>query len=321
MKKSLYVIVGSLLCLFLVQPLGALADEEIIIGTGSKDSIYYYAGKSICRIVNSKVEGMTCQVVASPDALFNLSNVREGGLDIGVVPSDWQYYAVKGTGPVKFMDGSFDNLRALFSLYAEPFTLVVRGDSGISTIEQIAGRRVNIGNPGSRERKTMEVVMRAMGWSKKDFKLAQELSVAEQSLALCHNKIDAMVYTVGHPNASVSKVTRLCDAKIAAVSGPAIDKLVAENPYYAYTDIPGGMYPGNPDPVRTFGVIATVVTSADVSSETITKLVRAVFEHLGQFRKLHPALRVLNPEEMIRNGLSAELHPGAKKYYVEKGLL
>ena len=321
MKKIVKLLGNCLLCMAFILPVSAMADEQILIGTGSKDGAYYYAGKAICRIVNTKAKGVSCSVVSTAGSLYNLSNVRDGGLDIGIAQSDWQYHAVKGTGPVKFMDGAFQNLRALFSLHAEPFTLVVRRDAGITRLDEIVGHRVNIGNPGSGQRATMEVVMRAMNWSKKDFKLVEELNASEQSLALCNNRIQAMVYTVGHPNASVAKAARLCNATIATVDGPVIDKLVADNPYYAYTDIPGGMYPGIPDPVRTFGVKATVVASSDLSADTVYRIVQALFDNLDKFRKLHPALNVLRPEQMVRDGISAELHEGAEKYYREKGLL
>ena len=147
---------------------------------------------------------------------------------MGVAQSDWQYHAVKGTGPVTFMDGAFANLRALFSLHAEPFTLVVRRDAKITRLDEVVGHKVNIGNPGSGQRATMEVIMRAMSWSRKDFQLVEELNAAEQSFALCNNRVQAMVYTVGHPNVSVSKAAKLCNATIAVVDGPVIDKLVAE---------------------------------------------------------------------------------------------
>ncbi len=321
MKKIVKVWGVWLLCMTFVLPVSALADEQILIGTGSKDGVYYYAGKALCRIINTQVNGVACEVVSTPGSLYNLSNVRDGGLDIGVAQSDWQYHAVKGTGPVKFMDGAFQNLRALFSLHAEPFTLVVRRDAGITRLDELVGRRINIGNPGSGQRGTMEVVMRAMNWSYQDFQLVDELNASEQSLALCNNRIQAMVYTVGHPNASVSKAVKLCNATIATVNGPVIDKLVADNAYYSYTDIPGNLYPGVADPVRTFGVTATVVASSDLAQDTVYRIVQALFENLEAFRKMHPAFNVLQPEKMVRDGISAELHDGAKQYYREKGLL
>lgn len=321
MKKIVRLLGNCLLCMVIGIPMTAMADEQILIGTGSKDGVYYYAGKAICRIVNTKVKGVSCKTVSTAGSLYNLSNVRDGGLDIGVAQSDWQYHAVKGTGPVKFMAGTFQNLRALFSLHAEPFTLVVRRDAGIARLEEVVGHRINIGNPGSGQRATMEIVMRAMNWTHRDFQLVEELNASEQSLALCNNRIQAMVYTVGHPNASVAKAAKVCNATLATVNGPVIDKLVAENAYYSYTDIPGNMYPGIPDPVRTFGVTATVVTSSDLSADTVYRIVRALFDNLDDFRKLHPAFNALRPETMVRDGLSAELHEGARQYYREKGLL
>jgi TRAP transporter TAXI family solute receptor len=167
----------------------------------------------------------------------------------------------------------------------------------------------------------MKVVMEAKGWVKKDFQLVEELNAAEQSFALCNNRIQAMVYTVGHPNESVAKAVRLCNAIIVPAEGPVIDKLVADNPYYAYATIPGGLYTGVDDPVRTFGVKATVVVSSGMSEETAYQIVKAVFDNLDRFRKLHPAFNVLRPEQMVKDGISAPLHDGAVKYYKEKGLM
>ena len=320
--KKIRIILGIwLLCAAILTPVSAMAGGQILIGTGSKDGVYYYAGKAICQIVSKTVEGISCEVLPTAGSLYNLNNVRQGGLDIGICQSDWQFHAVKRSGPFEFMDGAFDNLRALFSLHSEPFTLVVRRDAGISNLDGIPGHRINIGNPGSGQRATMEVVMGAMGWNRKDFQLVEELNASEQSFALCNNRIQAMVYTVGHPNESVAKAVRLCNAIIVPADGPVIDKLVADNPYYAYATIPGGLYAGIDDPVRTFGVKATVVASSDLSEETAYQIVKAVFDNLDRFRKLHPALNVLRPEQMVKDGISAPLHDGAVRYFKEKGLM
>ncbi len=321
MKKRIRILGIFLLGMAFIMPAHATADEEIIIGTGSKDGVYYYAGKAMCRIVNTKTEGINCKTIPTAGSLYNLSNVKDGGLDLGIAQSDWQYHAVQGTGPMKYMDGSFGNLRSLFSLHAEAFTLVVRRDSGITEFDDIPGHRVNIGNPGSGQRGTMDVVMNAMGWSKKDFQLVEELNASEQSFSLCNNRIQAMVYTVGHPNASVAKAVKLCDAALVSVTGPVIDKLVTENPFYAYTTIPGNIYTGITNPVNTFGVTATVVASSDLSTDTVYKIVSAIFDNLEAFKKLHPAFNRLEPQNMVHDGISAELHDGAKKYFKEKGWL
>ena len=321
MRIIVKLLVSCLFCAAIVMPVSALAGEELIIGTASKDGVYYYAGKAICQIVKTTVKGVSCEAVPTAGSLYNLDNIRQGGLDLGICQSDWQYHAVKGSGPFKFMDSSFDNLRALFSLHSESFTLVVRRDAGIASLDGIVGHRINIGNPGSVQRATMEVVMNAMGWIKKDFQLVDELNASEQSFALCNNRIQAMVYTVGHPYESVSKAVRLCNATIIPVESPKIDKLVAENPFYAHTSIPSGLYAGIDDPVPTFGVKATVVATSDLSKETVYQIVKAVFDNIDRFRKLHPAFRVLRPEQMVKDGLSAPLHDGAIKYYKENGLM
>jgi TRAP transporter TAXI family solute receptor len=302
------------------RPTAAVRAQEILIGTGSTSGVYYPAGRAICRLVERKAEGLTCKALPTPGSLSNLTNVTGGAIELGLVQSDWQFHAVKGTGQVEFMGADFSSLRALFSLHGEPFTVVARRDSGIEAFDDLKDKRVNIGNPGSGQRATMEVVMAAKGWTKKDFSLAEELPASQQSLALCHNRVQAMIYTVGHPNASVGQAVGLCDARVIEVAGGAIDKLVAENPYYAYTTIPGGMYEGHADDVRTFGVKATVVSSADVDAETIYAVVKAVFDNLDDFRRMHPAFGILSPEEMARDGLSAPLHEGAERYFREKGL-
>ncbi len=295
--------------------------QEIVIGTGSAAGVYFHVGRAICRLVERRVDGVDCSALATPGSLSNLGNLRGGAIEIGLVQSDWQFHAVNRSGPFQFMDDRFDGLRALFSVHSEPFTLVARRDSGIRKLDDLKGRRVNIGNPGSGQRATMAVVMAAKGWSKADFRLAEEMAAREQSLALCHGRVEAMTYTVGHPNDSVGKAVSLCDARLVTVGDADIDRLVAEHPYYAYTTIPGGMYPGNPDPVRTFGVKATVMSSAEVDAELVYAVVKAVFDDLDRFRKLHPALGGLEARRMVREGLSAPLHEGALRYYNEKRLM
>ncbi len=234
--------------------------------------------------------------------------------------SDWQYHAYNGTS--KFADkGPNKDLRAVFSVHPEPFTMVARADSGIKNFMDIKGKRVNIGNPGSGQRGTMEVLMKAAGIKMSDLKLASELKAAEQSKALCDNKVDAMVYVVGHPNGSIKEATTSCDSVLVDVAGSAVDKLIKENSYYRTATIPAGMYRGTDKDTKTFGVGATFVSSAKVPEKVIYNVVKAVFENFDDFKKLHPAFSVLKKEEMIKDGLSAPLHKGAVKYYKEAGLM
>jgi TRAP transporter TAXI family solute receptor len=259
-------------------------------------------------------------VEATGGSIYNLNAIRTGELDLGVVQSDWQYHSYNGSST--FADqGPDKELRAVFSVHPEPFTVVARKDAGIKTFADLKGKRVNIGNPGSGQRGTMEELMKALGWTKDDFKLASELKPDEHSKALCDNKIDAFVYTVGHPTGNIQEAAASCDVVLVDVSGPEVDKLVKENSYYRYATIPAGMYMGTDTDTNTFGVGATFVSSAKVPEDVIYHVVKAIFENFDEFKKLHPAFGILNKEEMVKDGLSAPLHDGALKYYKEAGLL
>ncbi len=296
--------------------------QFITIGTGGVTGVYYPTGGAICRLVNKtrKEHGIRCSVESTGGSVYNLNTIAAGELDMGVAQSDWQYYAYTGTSKFE-KKGPNKNLRSVFSIHQEPFTVVARTDSGISDFKDLKGKRVNIGNPGSGQRGTMEILMGTLGWTKKDFKLASELKSSEQSKALCDNKVDAMVFTVGHPSGSIKEATTSCDAVMVSVTGPEVDKLVADNSYYSKAIIPGGMYRGTDADTPTFGVGATFVTSATVPVDVIYNVVKAVFDNFDQFKKLHPAFAHLKKEDMIKDGLSAPLHDGAVKYYKEVGLM
>jgi hypothetical protein len=300
---------------------GLAADQFVTIGTGGVTGVYYPTGGAICRLMNRDRDehGIRCSVESTGGSVYNLNTMRQGELDFGVVQSDWQYHAYNGTS--RFSDqGPYDGLRAVFSVHPEPFTVVARADADIDHFDDLKGKRVNVGNPGSGQRGTMEVLMEAKGWSMDDFALASELKSAEQAQALCDNKIDAFVFVVGHPSGSIQEATTTCDTRLVEVSGPVVEGLVEDNPYYSVATIPGGMYRNNPQDTQTFGVRATFVSSTAVDDKVVYHLVRAVFENFEQFRSLHPAFQVLRKEEMVRASLSAPIHPGALEYYEEAGL-
>ncbi|MGR5143615.1 TAXI family TRAP transporter solute-binding subunit [Photobacterium sp. DNB23_23_1] len=315
---TLSFISGALLSLSSV----AQAQSFVTIGSGGVTGVYYPTGGAICRLVNKdrNRHGVRCSVESTGGSIYNINSIRAGDLDLGIAQSDWQYHAYNGTSKFK-EKGPFKSLRALFSIHPEPFTVVARADSGIKNFEDLKGKRVNIGNPGSGQRGTMEVLMKAYGWSKKDFALASELKASEQSKALCDNKIDAMVYTVGHPSGAIKEATTACKSVIVNVSGPVIETLIEENSFYRKATVPGEMYQGNVDDVHTFGVGATFVSSASVDEKIIYEVVKSVFDNFDTFKKLHPAFAILNKEEMVADGLTAPLHDGARKYYLEAELI
>ena len=307
----------------------AWAQEKkfISIGTGGPTGVYFVVGNSVCRMVHKEAaegresgrkHGIRCSAPSTGGSTYNIGQISQGELDFGVAQSDWQYHGYNCSSDKVTC---FKNLRAVFSVHPEPFHIIAGAKSGINGWDDLKGKRINIGNPGSGQRGTMEVLMKAHGTSTDDFAQATELTSTEQSKALCDGKIDAYGYTVGVPNAGVSVATDGCGAKIVNLNGGVEKKLVNDNAYYAFANIPKGTYKTTSADVTTFGVMATFVTSADVPDDVVYEVTRAVFENLDDFRKLHPAFANLDPKKMVKDALSAPLHPGAARYYKEKGLM
>jgi len=317
--KLKHILAGGLAALAMTATSAVAQQKFVSIGTGGVTGVYYPTGGAICRLVNKdrKEHGIRCSAESTGGSIYNINTVRAGELEFGVAQSDWQYHAYHGTSSFA-EQGPFEGLRAVFSVHPEPVTVIARADAHVSNITDLKDKRLNIGNPGSGTYGTWEVLEAALGWKRDDLKLAAEMKSAETGQALCDDKIDAYFWLVGHPPALTQESLATCDSNLVNVTGPEIDKLVADNPYYRYATIPAGMYGDNPE-IKTFGVGATFVTSADVPDDVVYVVVKAVFDNIDQFRALHPAFANLKEEEMIKDGLSAPLHPGAIKYYKERG--
>ena len=320
MRKSLALLFSATIGYASLGATTAAAETFVTIGTGGQTGVYYVVGQSVCRLLNrnSAEHGIRCNAPSSGGSVANVNAIRGGEMNMGVVQSDIQYKSYEGIQSFE-SEGPFSDMRALFALHGEPLTIVARNDANIAGVKDLKGKRVNIGNPGSGQRDTMDVVMQALGWTVDDFALASALDAAEQAAALGDNNIDAMVYVVGHPNGSIQEATTTVDANLVSVSGPEIDQLISDRPYYAKAIIPGGLYRGNDADTETFGVRATLVASTAADAETVYQTVKAVFENFDRFKRLHPAFATLKEEEMIKDGLSAPLHEGAIRYYKERG--
>lgn len=315
-----YLAIGVFAAAIAVGAGGASAQQKFVsIGTGGITGVYYPTGGAICRLVNKdrKEHGIRCSAESTGGSVYNVNTIQGGELEFGVAQSDVQYNAY--TGKEQWDGKPFEGLRSVFSVHPEPVTIVARKDAGISNVTDLKGKRVNIGNAGSGSRATYEIIESAMGWSRDDLKLATELKSAETGQALCDDKIDAYLWLVGHPSALTQETLSTCDAVLVNATGEVIDKLVADNSFYRKATIPAGMYPGQDTDVNSFGVGATFVTSADVPDDAVYVVVKAVFDNFDDFKKLHPAFSNLKEEEMIKDSLSAPLHPGAVKYYKERG--
>jgi len=318
-KAAALAVAAAFVASFAAAP--AMAQQKFItVGTGGVTGVYYAAGGAICRLVNKDraKHGIRCSVESTGGSVFNINTIKAGELDLGFAQSDVQYNAAKGTGSFKDA-GPYGDLRAVFSVHPEPFTVLARKEANVKSFADFKGKRFNVGNPGSGTRASLEELLAAGGGKLSDFALASELKADEHGPALCDGKIDGFFYGVGHPSANIQDPTTACGAKLVSLTGPAVDKLIAENTYYARAVIPGGLYPNNPDATNTYGVLATVVASAKVPADSVYQVVKAVFDNFDEFKKLHPALANLKPENMVKDGLSAPLHEGAIRYYKEKG--
>jgi TRAP transporter TAXI family solute receptor len=295
---------------------------DVVIGTASPTGIYYPLGGSICRLFNLDTprHGLRCSEEPSSGSVANIESLRRGRLDIGIVPSDVLADAVAGQGPFSAR-GPTTELRILFAGPDEMLTVVARQELGIRTVANVRGTRINIGDPGSRQRASMERLMVALGLTRGDFVEVRELPAADQNRAFCANELDVIVYAVAHPNGLIQDVTSTCHGRLVDVSGPAIDRMLSEYREYERAVIPGGTYSDNAADVRTFGVRAVVVTNPRVSDTLAYEITRAVFDNLDAFRRLHPAFETLSVGDMVDVGGRAPVHAGARRYYRERGWL
>jgi len=299
--------------------LPAQAGKQLLsLGTGGVTGVYYPAGGAICRLVNltRRDHGIRCAVESTGGSFSNIERVRNRDLDMGIAEAGFLYRAANAEPA-----NQRRKLRSLFSLYTEYFTILARTDSEIRSFKDIEGKRVSIGKPGSAQRLMFDMLLAVNDKRAEGLVTPVELEAAGQAKALCSGQIDVMLYTVGHPSGAAREATRDCSSHLISLQGAAADKLVQDNPWLYWAEIPGGTYPGNPQTTRTLGLRATVFASEQLSDDQAYALVKAVFLQIDQLTQMHPAFSALNPKEMAQGPFPAPLHPGAKRYFLEAGLI
>lgn len=293
--------------------------QVVAMGTGSVAGVYFPVGVALCRLANQhrRETNLRCAARPTPGSVANLEGLRDGSLALGIVQSDVQAAAVAGSGA--FAGTPYPELRAVTALYPELLTVVVRPDAGVSRIEDLAGKRVAIGAPGSGTRAIGDALIAALGWTPASFAATPDIPPERLARALCAGEIDGFFYAIGHPAALIQEATTECDARLVDAAGPAVDELVRATPSFVAAAIPAGLYRGADRPVATFGVSATLVTRADLPEDTVYALVAGMFGELPMLRALDPVLAGLDPNAMVTEGLTAPLHPGAARYFREQG--
>ncbi|AUI86189.1 hypothetical protein BS333_07195 [Vibrio azureus] len=298
------------------------AKEFVTMGTGGVTGIYYPAGASVCKLINThrREHSVRCSIESTKGSIENIQRLRDGKIDFALVQSDWKHHAYVADS-IYSGNEPFTELRTLFSLHTESFNLIVGKDSSIFKVQDLVGKTINIGLPESVERVDMEMVMESFGWDSSDFKALKEIKKTEQAQALCDGYIDAYLDMMGHPSARIEVVLDGCDARLVPVTGEEIDNLMASHSYFIPSVVKKNVYPSMKKDIPSFGVTATLVTTSDVSEEVVYNMVKSVFEYFDDFKNTHPALKPLDKKGMIIGGLSTPLHQGAIRYYREANLL
>jgi hypothetical protein len=292
--------------------------EEVFasVGTGEINGVYYPVGRAICEVVNRNlsVTGVRCSAEATPGSVYNVNEVRSGELDFAIVQSDIALGAYSGKGA--WTGKPFTELRSVFVLYPELVTIIARTEAGIRGIADLAGKRLNIGRRGSGTRSTWESIEAALGWKETERIHATDLRADATTRAMCTGDIDANLLIVGHPSPLAQTQLSACATNLAAVSGPAVDKILAALPYFHSSPIPGEPY-GLPADVPSIGINALLVASTNADARVVAVVAKAVVGHVAELRGMHPALARLKTREMIASWLPAPLHPGAMQAYKE----
>ncbi len=294
----------------------------ITIGTGGVTGVYYPTGGAIAKMINrtKKAHNIRAVVESTAGSVFNIDAIVAGRMEFGFVQSDRQFQAINGLAEWKDR-GPQTTLRAVFSIHPEAVTLIAAADSGIRHIQDLKGKHVNIGNPGSGQRQNAIDALNAAGLDYEKDLSTESFRAIDAPGMLQDKQIDAFFYTVGHPSGAIKESTSGA-RKVFIADITHVDALLKNFPYYSKTIIPIKLYPGaaNKKDIQTIGVKATLMTSANVPDEVVYSLTKAVFENFDDFKKLHPAYSNLTKVSML-TGLSASIHPGAIRYFKEAGLL
>ncbi|WP_294964020.1 TAXI family TRAP transporter solute-binding subunit [Sulfurimonas sp.] len=311
-------IVGLSLALSLSVP--AFAAQFITIGTGGVTGTYYPTGGAICRMMNKnkKETGIRCSVESTGGSVYNVNNINANELDFGIAQSDTAYQGYNGEG--KFKGKAVTGLRSVLAIYPELLAFVVRKDSGIKTMSDTKGKKLNIDIQGSGTRMSVDTVFDALNIKTSDLALVNELKASEGPTMLKDNKIDGYFYTVGHPTANIMDAANSVDIDLIAIDGKAIDALVSKYAYYAKGVISGTFYKGVKHDTPSIGVKAVLVTKNTINEEFVYQIAKTILDNFDEFKALHPAYKTITKESLL-DGLAVPQHPGAIRAFKEAGII
>jgi TRAP transporter TAXI family solute receptor len=296
---------------------------DLVIGTGASGTFSHFAGRTICRILSRHADGLTCQTATAPDDLQNLTNLQGGSLDLCLVDAGQLYDAVRKAGTYRFLDIGFESLRIIAPVYDRAVTLVVRKDARIASLNELPGKRINIGAPNTPSRAAVDAVWKSKGWTASDFSLVQELpgSQSQDTMAFCHGTIQAMIHVGVHPDAGLRQLFALCDSKVVDMNDEDIVRLAGDHPAFTTIRVPEGTYPEHPAGFDTFGTTVMLVVSADLDEQTVHDISQALHAQQKRLEGAHPAFSAFSlqtNDRLLRIGI--EPHPGVVVFRGEAGI-
>ena len=299
-----FIVLSLVISLLSVQSLQAF---EVLVGAGMPGTFSQFTARAICRIMERQDENLSCNLINSDDELDILTNVQGGSLDFALVDSQLLSESISGKGSFEFLDISYEQLRIVTPLYNIPVVVIVRLDAGIDSYQQLPGKRINIGAPGSQVKYLVESYMEAQGWTDDDFTLITEISSSmyQDKIAFNQGTIQAMVHRGVHPDPLIGQLLTQGQAELIGLSGDGVNKTIAELPGVSAQTLAEAGYKNITVPIETFGTTMVLVTSADMDNETVRLLTDALHENQTFFQAVHPSLSTfsVNSKPELYGGL------------------
>lgn len=323
-KKTLSVImVVVLLASLLVgcgeKPASKPAKETFVsIATGGTGGTYYPLGGAMAKIFNENIPGVTANAQSTGASVENIGLVSKGETEIAFVQNDVTYYAYTGTETFKDKD-KITNIRGMAMLYPEVVQIIATKESGIKSVEDMKGKKVAVGAPGSGTEVNARQILAEYGLTYDDLGKADYLSFNEAADQLKDKQVDAAFVTAAVPTSAVTEVTQTADIVVVPVDSAKIASLNAKYPFYTEVTIPGGSYKGNDADVIQAAVMAMLVVPEELDTDLVYNLTKQMFEQRQVIIDTHARGNDIKLETALA-GMPIEVHPGAKKYYDEKGV-
>ncbi|MCF6138982.1 TAXI family TRAP transporter solute-binding subunit [Pseudalkalibacillus berkeleyi] len=286
--------------------------EEVSMLTGGTGGTYFPLGGEIAEIMSKNTE-KSISAQASGASVENIQTLQDGDADLAFTQTDIASYAVEGK--MMFKDAKSDNVQAIGTLYPETIQIVVMKNSDIKSVEDLKGKSVSIGDIGSGTAENAKQILEVHGISTDDIEV-KNLPFDESAELLQDGELDAAFITSGAPTGAIEGLSALKPVRILPIADDKAKELSEKYPYYAQDTIPSGTYQLEEE-VNTVAVLAMLVVRKDLSEDAVYNLTKAFFDNVGDIK--HAKGEKISAENAL-NGVGIDLHPGAEKYYKEKGL-